>query len=157
MKTIATQGAMGGIGSKATTELSYSFDGLIDAGEFQYGLNENGIFLLNTGTDDEGVPYTAQFTLNTSDYGIQQEKRVWYLYIAYEGDENFTVSLRCDDDLHGWIDYPATVVKSGLQRVRVQTGRGRKGLMWSVKIMSQEPFKISRISGDVHPLTMKGW
>ena len=157
MKTIATQTAIGEVGFKPTTELSWSFPEMVNMGEFQYGLGEDGITRLNTGIDDTGVPFTSTFTLNTSDYGIQNEKRVWYLFFAYEGAENFTVSLKSDDDVHGWVDYPAVAAKDGLQRIWVPTGRGRRGLMWTVKVSSTSPFKISRISADVYPLTTRGW
>jgi hypothetical protein len=132
---------------------------MVNTGKCCFGLNDNGIFFFDPGADaDDGVDYQATFTLNTSDFGIQQEKRFWYLYFAYDGGaDSFTVSVKCDDDDYGWIDYQAEPVKTGLQRVRVPVGRGRKGLMWSVMVTGNRPFAISRITGHILPLTQKGF
>ncbi len=67
MGTIAIQTKVGELGEKATTELSYDFDSMVNCGEFQYGLNENGIYRLNSGSLDDSTVFTSSITFQTSE------------------------------------------------------------------------------------------
>jgi len=142
---IATQGLIGRAGQKATTELSYNYNSLVNAGKFQFGANSNGIYRLNTGEDDDGTAYERTFTVNTSDYGKKEPKQFRFLYIGFKGDNPFTVSVNTDEQ--GWRDYTATPGKTGLQRVRVPIGSNAQGRYWKVKITSNYRFRIDAIGG----------
>lgn len=147
MGAIAVQGAVGQVGSKATTELSYNFNSMVALpGGFQVGANGNGLFLLNQGELDDGATYERTFTVNTSDYGKQEFKQFRFLYIGFKGDNPFTVLVNTDEQ--GWRDYTATPGKTGLQRaVQIPVGSNDQGRYWKIKITSNYSFVIDRIDG----------
>lgn len=145
MGTLAVQTAVGDLGSKATTTLSYSFLSLVNVNGFQYGAGAGGLFQLNTGTDDEGTRYTSSFTPATSDLGSKKPKRGRYLYIGYDADVAFTAQMKLDDG--SWVNYPFSSFKTGLQWGRVSLVRSKHGRYFTFKISSTSPFKIDRIDG----------
>jgi len=153
---LAVQTAIGSAGSKAATALSHSFTSLLSTGTFQYGGNEEGIFLLNTGEQDNGVDFERSFTLASSDYGLDNLKRLRFVYIGVDADESFTVSVMGDDKV--WRDYTVDLNKTGLQEIRRSIGRDGFGRYWKIKISSTKRFRIDNMSGlfIVRSLGMRG-
>lgn len=145
MATIAIQTAVGPMGQKATTLLSYGLRSMCNMGKFQYGANEDGLFLLNQGEDDAGRQYERSFTLATSDYGVFQPKRFRFVYIGIEADTAFIVSVKADDQ--DWRTYRVVPRKTGLQRIRVPIGRDGQGRYWTVRISSTGRFRVDHIDG----------
>lgn len=145
MSTIAVQAAIGETGHKATTELSNTFTSLINVNGFQYGAGPNGLFQLNTGTTDDGTPYTSSVTFATSDFGAKKPKRGRYLYIGCKYDVAFTVQMKIDDG--PWTNYTFTPFKAGLQGDRVSIVRSRHGRYFTFRITSTSPFKIDQVDG----------
>lgn len=98
MGCIAVQCAIGDVGEKALTELSPSYESLVNTGRFQYGLNETGIYLLNTGNTYANVSFTKSFTFAESDLGVDENKRLRFLYIHLEtiADASFTIKTTFD-------------------------------------------------------------
>lgn len=155
MVTIATQTAIGELGRKAVTELSYSFDNMVNVGH-QYGCNSEGIFLLNNGEQDDDSDFTRTFTVSSSDYGTKNLKRFRFIYIGIDTDNSFTVSVMSDNKV--WRNYDAVLNKTGLQQLRVPVGRDGYGRYWKVKITSTSRFRIDSIVGllIIRPLGIKG-
>jgi hypothetical protein len=143
--TIAGQTAVGEIGSKATTELSYSFASLLNIGGFQYGAGENGLFRLNTGEADNGINYTRSCTLATSDYGVSNPKRARFIYIGFDASFPFMLSVKIDEQ--AWRDYTVTPRKVGIQRIRVPIGRNGQGRYFTIKVSSTRRFIIDQMDG----------
>jgi len=157
MTTLAVQGAVGGIGSKATTELSYSFSSMSNAGEYQYGVNKNGIYRLNTGETDDENDYTRTFTLATASLGEKGHKQGRMIYVGVEATEPFTVSISFDEQT--FRNYTATPSKTGLQTVRIPIGKNQRGKYVTVKVTSTDRFRIDSISGlfIVRPIATRGY
>jgi hypothetical protein len=144
MTIIAVQTAIGGSGSMATTVLDLSFGDMLNIGSFQYGANDVGLYILNQGDKDADVVYERSFTLAATDFGIRNPKKLRYIYVGYEADGPFTVSVKADES--DW--KPHTVsIKKGLGRVRIPIGHSVQGRYWSVKISSTTRFRIDKIDG----------
>ena len=155
--TIAVQTAIGTIGSKATTELSYAFKSMINAGEFQYGLNQDGIYLLNQGEQDDGETFERSVTFATTDFGVKNPKRVRFIHIGFVADYEFTLAVKIDDQV--WRKYTVTPRKTGLQRLRVPIGRNGQGAYITTKITSRSMFRIDMMAGIliVRPTGITGY
>lgn len=142
---IAVQTAVGEIGSKATTELTYQFNSMLSNGGFQYGCNGNGIFLLNSGELDNGSPFSRTVTFATTDLGEKNPKRARFVYIGFDAASAITLSVKIDDQ--SWRDYAATPLKTGLQRLRVPIGRDGQGRYFTFKITATTRFRIDSVGG----------
>ncbi len=143
MTTIAVQTAVGEIGSKATTELSFAFNSLLNLGEIQIGTNSDGIYLLNT-DDDESFERT--FTLATTDLGIPNPKHARFFHIGIVTDNDFVISVKFDNS--AWRNYAVEALKNGLQRIRVPLRQDDQGRYFTLKITSNYWFRIDSIDGD---------
>lgn len=140
---IAIQCAVGDIGSKGTTELTPAFTSMVNAGTYQYGANDDGLYRLNTGTTDNAVAFASTFTCATTDFGENNPKRVRFVYVGIDTDNIFTVSVKVDDQ--AWRNYATTPPTTGLQRIRVPVGRDGEGRYWTVKFSSDYFFRIDEI------------
>ena len=129
----------------AVTELSWDLRSMVNAGKFQFGSNENGIYLLNTGETDDGVQYERSFTLATTDMGKSNPKTCRSIDLGIDTDNPITVSVMADNQ--EFRTYTVTPRKTGLQRMRADVGTDGLGRYWTVKISSMYPFTIDQIDG----------
>lgn len=153
--SIAVQSAVGAIGSKATTELSFAFAGMADCGQFQYGVNSTGIHLLNTGNIDGATAFEKSFTLATSDFGRPNMKRFRWVYVELEvyEDATFTVSVRPNKG--AWVTKTVNVVGAGLKKVRFTIpSAGGMGTYHAVKVSSLSQFRIHSMSAVLIVMAM---
>lgn len=154
---LAVQTAIGEPGRKVTTELSWDFNDLISIENFAYGLDENGIHLLNTTEKDNLVEYTRSFTLATTDLGVKNPKRGRRVNIGFKADSKFTLEVQIDEQTAR--TYTVTPLKTGLQRIRIPIGRDGQGRYFKFKISSTNAFRIDQIDGTfiVRSLGIKGY
>ncbi len=138
---LAVQTSIGEVSGKAVTELASKYDSMLNDGEFQYGCNEDGIFLLNS-PDPDGF-LTRTFTLATTDMGSKNPKRGRFAYVGIDTDQEFTLSVNVDKQ--GWRDYRVEPQKQGLQRLKVPIGRNGQGRYWKFKFTSNYPFLVDQI------------
>lgn len=143
MGGIAVQGAVGSLGEKATTELTYAFNSMATINGVALGASSSGLFKLNSGTQDDGEDFTRSFTLATTDFGIHNPKKVRYLYVGIKTDNIFTVLTRVDEG--DWRLWPTKPPKKGLHGVRVPIGLSSQGRYWTVKISSKYHFRVAEI------------
>ncbi len=162
MTSIAVQSAVGASSSKAVTELTYNFSSIINTGKFQYGLNREGIFLLNNGDTDDGELYSRSFTLATTDLDVVNMKRARKLLIGIDTRKEFTVSITFDNN--NWRHYTRVPEKLGLQTLEISIGRGRltqggSGRYVTIKVTSMYRFRVDHILGNffVRPRGIKGY
>lgn len=142
--SIAVQGAIGEVGSKATTLISdFSFNSMAEINGVQLGASADGLFKLNTGADDDGTSFISTFTIATTDFGLHNHKQIRFLYFGVDTDSDFTVSVKADDKV--WRDYTAEVSKTGMQEIRVPVGRDGYGRYWTIKISSTAFFRLDQI------------
>jgi hypothetical protein len=151
MGCLAVQAAVGEIGSKATTEATFSFLGLVNCGRFQYGLNENGIYRLNSGDTDAGARFTKTITLATSDFGSNVMKRFRYLYVELETEVNIDIIIGVKPNKDEWLEKTVSVTGPGLQTVRVSINReDGQGNFHSVRLSSTGWFRLHSVRGLIN-------
>lgn len=152
MGCLAVQCAVGEIGEKALTELSPSYESLINTGSFQYGLNEDGIFLLNTGNTYSEVAFSSSFTLATSDLGIDADKRLRFVYLKVEVYEASTFTIKAKSDGGAWATVTKSMVGSGIKMIKAVFGsKSCIGEYITINIASTSQFRIHKINGLVIP------
>lgn len=149
MGSILVQTAVGNINGKAVTEASYSFTSMINAGPFQYGLNEDGISMLNVGETFNGVQYERAVTIATTDLGIHNPKHIRHIYLGFEADKAMTLSVQLDNlAIRTFTVLPG---KKGLQRIRIPIGKGEEleglGRYVRVRISSKTRFRLDKVDG----------
>ena len=157
MSSIAIQTAVGKIGEKAVTELTYGFSSLININGFQFGGNESGLFRLNTEETDNGTKYTRSVTFATIDFGISNPKHGRFIDIGFEATATLVLFVKIDNQ--AWRNYTVTPLKTGLQRIRIPIGRNGQGRYFTFKLSSNSRFRLDQIDGVfiVRPAGIKGY
>lgn len=151
MGSIAVQCTIGEIGEKALTELSPSYESLINTGSFQYGLNSDGIFLLNTGNTYSDVAFSSSFTLAKSDLGIDSKKRLRFLYIKVETYDDSVFTVKAKPDNGDWFTVTKTIIGAVMRVIKVPFGHTCVGDYLTINIASTAQFRIHKITGLVIP------
>jgi hypothetical protein len=114
-------------------------------GDKYLGANESGIFELNTGefdnadSDGNGDDIEAVFELLTTDFGIENPKRVRKLYFGYEADGNLLVTVYDDDNNERHYILEPSHIPNKQSSSRLPVGRDGKGRYYT--------FRIDNISG----------
>ncbi len=152
MGCLAVQCAVGEIGEKALTELSPSYESLINTGNFQYGLNSDGIFLLNTGNTYSGVAFTKSFTLPKTDLEIDVNKRLRFLYIKVETYDDAVFTIKAKPDNGAWVTVTKTLTGADIRLMKIVFGsKSCIGDYITINIASTAQFRIHKITGLVIP------
>jgi len=125
----------------AITELSFRFASMVNSCGFQYGCNEDGIFLLNDHSSVEA--FSREFTLATTDAGMKGQKRLRFVHVGIDTDSPFTLSVKFDDEVYE--DFSVAPPSTGLQRIRVDMPHTQVGRYLTVKITSNYHFVIDDI------------
>ena len=152
MGCLAVQCMIGEIGEKALTELSPSYESLINTGSFQYGLNENGIFLLNTGNTYSDVAFSKSFTLPKTDLGIDANKRLRFLYVKVETYDDSVFTVKAKPDNGAWTTETKSIVGAVITTIKIPFGsKSCIGDYITINIASTAQFRIHKITGLVIP------
>jgi hypothetical protein len=151
---ITVQCAIGSPGSKPVTQLQYSnagnFMSLVNVGNYQYGMNDGGVWQLNyTQPDgsvatDDGLPISYVVKLNTSHFGKPNNvKKLSYIYAAMSGDySGMTVTTRPD----GCNEIRSTKCVARQNSFRAAVGSRAQGTFWTVGLESSAPFTLFNLS-----------
>ena len=97
------------------------------------GANETGLYRLDA-DDDDGTKISAEMELLPSDFGIENLKRLYKLYLGVDVSENLMVTVKGDNNISK--PREAKIRHEGRQTLGVKPGSGRKGKAryWSVSI-----------------------
>lgn len=148
MSSIVVQTAVDDIGKKATTELQFEYNSLVNCGKYQYGFNENGIFLLNQGNTDNSDVFESSFTMQTSDFGAKNNKRFRYIYLEVEVYEHSTFTVTVTPNNGTAISKSVSTIGPGIKTISFTIQKsGGQGNYHKVKIASNEQFRIHSVSG----------
>jgi len=114
--------------------LNYSFGSMVKFGNKCYGGNEDGLFQIETGSDDVTASIDAYFKLYTTDFGLRNLKRMRSLFVRHEadGDLKFTV-YNSEENAREYVlekTYNGQLEKGS----KVPVGRDGKGVHWSVRV-----------------------
>ncbi len=133
---------------------NFNFNSMCKFGDTYLGADENGIFELETGDLDDTETIEAFFELVTSDWGIQNQKRIRSLYIGYESDGNLLVTWKDDDDNERSYVLKPNHIPNKQHSAKIPGARDGKGRYWMLRIdnMDGADFSIDRV--DVTPVVL---
>lgn len=149
MGTLAVQTSIGEPGSKATSELSYEFSSLARVGNFYFGANSSGLYLVDSGLTDLAEEINSIVTFATTDFGFKEPKYIRFLYIGIEGTCNQCISITTQkDNVHNSTE-EYTLLHTGMQRIRVPITMDLAGRYWRISISSNEALRIDSVEAQL--------
>lgn len=135
-------------GSRFTQYDGFAFNSMVRFGEQFLGANDTGLHLIGSG-DDNGADIAAMVELPTTDLGIQQKKRLRFLYFGYEVDGQLEVVVTYDQKLSATNTYLVdSVGETGCQqrnRVAIRRDANGRYLTIAVRNVSGADFTIDSI------------
>jgi hypothetical protein len=127
---------------------NYDFNSMCEFNGAYIGANESGIFTLDSGDLDNTSLIEAFFELPTSDFGIENQKRIRSFYIGYETNGELLLTVKDDDDnQRSWL-VPVIHLDEKQHTVKVNGSRSGKGRYWMIRIenLAGADFSIDSIS-----------
>lgn len=131
----------------ATTQYeSYEFNSFMRLSGRTYGVNSQGLFLLE-GDDDAGQPIQASFGFGQQDFGSPQVKTASYCYL---GAAAGAMSVNIEALLNGALvsyDYPARGHGQSMRGVRFDLGRGLRSTYLTPTFSNVDgaPFEVDAV------------
>lgn len=133
---------------KQTSQLKGSaFESMAELSDSTFLANKNGLFTL-TGTSDNGIAIPLKIRLAKTDFGIQNEKRLYALYIWMQISKPLTVEVQSDEITYK-VDVPSEDVTK-VVRYRVRLPRTLKGRYFTISFSSPSGvFVLDSIDAEV--------
>lgn len=133
---------------KQTSQLKGSaFESMAELSDSTFLANKNGLFTL-TGTLDNGAVIPSKIRLAKTDFGIQNEKRLYALYIWMQISKPLTIEVQSDEVTHK-ADVPSKDV-SKVVRYRVRLPRTLKGRYFTISFSSPSGvFVLDSVDAEV--------
>jgi len=133
---------------KQTSQLKGSaFESMAELSDSTFLANKNGLFIL-TGALDNGAAIPSKIRLAKTDFGIQNEKRLYALYLWMQISKTLTIEVQSDEITHK-VDVPSKDV-SKVVRYRVRFPRTLKGRYFTMSFSSPSGiFVLDSIDAEV--------
>jgi hypothetical protein len=137
--------------NRATTQYqNFCFTSMVRFGERFLGASDDGLFEL-AGSDDNSVEISAGFKLPTSDFGIENLKRLRFMYFGLEATGDLEIEIVADEGTTR--TYDIALKRSGRQqRVRIPIGRDINGRYFSFEIRNKSGCDFSLDSIKLLPV-----
>ena len=120
--------------------------------EFQgqfLGANEDGIYSLDDADNDQGTAILSILETYTTNFNVDNAKRMRKAYIGYETSGNLVLKITVDGE-HDHAYFLKPVKKQQLQhKTKVPLGRDLKGDYWMYRIENREGCDFSIDSLDM--------
>lgn len=100
---------------------------------------DSGFYVL----DAVDVTNTAYFITASMDFGINNDKRLRYVYLSLEATDDLVLTINTEKI--SAISYPVTISGTGQQDVRIPIARTLYGRFWTFKISGTCDFSIDEI------------
>lgn len=136
-------------GGRFTQYDGFAFNSMVRFGEKFLGANSSGLHLIGADKDN-GVDIAAEMELPTTDLGVQQKKRLRFLYFGYEVDGAIDVVVTYDQKATTTKTYRMGKIEtSGQQRNRLPIRRDAHGryLTLAVRNVAGSDFSLDSIDG----------
>lgn len=127
------------------------FDSMAVVGDDVFGVNEDGIYLLNDGTEDfSSTDIDAYFITPSINFGSRFDKRIRKVYI--NGRFNGSYKLTITNDNNKNFVYPFESFKSNEHTIKIPIGKNTTGVYFIFKVEndSGESFEINSMSALVN-------
>ena len=111
------------------------------------GANENGLFVLSDGDLDGVSEIPAFFELLTSDWGIENQKRVRSMYVGYETNGRLKFAVKDDDGNETEYILEANHFDNAQHGAKLPGSRKSKGRYWMIRVdnMNGADFSVDNI------------
>ena len=113
---------------------NYNFNSMCKFNGVYLGANSSGIFKLDTGDLDGTSEIAAFFELLTSDWGIENQKRIRSIYVGYETDGQLMFKVKDDDDNEREYILEPNHVDNKQHGAKLWGDRGGKGRYWMFRV-----------------------
>ena len=113
---------------------NYNFNSMTRFNDQYLGANENGIFRLDNGHLDGTSQITAFFELMTSDWGIENQKRIRSIYVGYETNGQLSLKVKDDDENEREYILEPNHLDSLQHGAKLPGDRGGKGRYWMIRV-----------------------
>lgn len=147
-------------GKQCSQYANYNFNSMCSFAGRYLGANENGIFEIDGADRDHSdtlnsEPIEAYIDLPTSDWGIDNQKRVRSCLLGLETDGQMVLTLTDDEGKKYRYDIEPNFVANQQHGVRVTAGRNNgKGRYWNVRLenVNGADFSLNRLT--VYPVIL---
>lgn len=113
--------------NKAVTQYhGFSFDNITNSGVGHIAASDTGLQELNVGHNDNGDHINAFAKLFEDEFGKPNKKRVRYMTLGLEGNNDILIEVIMDEDEHKREDYIIEVKSRGRSGLCRQSGRRRQ-------------------------------
>lgn len=131
---------------------NYAFSRFLRAGQFSYGVREDGIYLLD-GNDDAGDPIRASVDLGSNDFGTSMHKRAHTAYFTLDMspggiDSTGGLYLRVTDDSGQSYMY-AVKPSERMNTAKVKLGRGLVANFFDLQLFNTDGADFELASGEL--------
>ena len=126
---------------------NWNFNSMTEFNGRYLGANENGIFVLADGDLDGTSEIPAFFELLTSDWGIENQKRVRSMYVGYETNGRLKFTVKDDDGNDTEYILEANHLDNAQHGAKLPGSRKSKGRYWMLRIdnMNGADFSVDNI------------
>lgn len=93
-----------------------------------FASTSTGLYLMDSGSES----VAAYFITATMDFGLGNDKRLRYVYLSLESDDD--LQLIINTEKVSAITYPITITTSGQQDIRIPINRSLYGRFWTFKV-----------------------
>lgn len=114
----------------STQYTNFNYNSMVSFKGNFFCANSSGLYKI-TGGDDDNTNIISYFEPLTTDFGIDEEKRIRSVYLAMEADGD--MSLKVTTELSSQETY-AIPVSSGQQARKINIKRTQKGRWWTFQI-----------------------
>jgi hypothetical protein len=139
-------------GMASTQYLDHNYNSMVNFNGVKLGAMETGIYQMDQGDDDDGVDILAYFEPGTTDFGINNPKRLRFLFLGFESTGDLEVDISADQQVVRTVTVKAN--KLNQQRTRVAVGRDGRGRYWSFRIRNKRGCDFSMDSMDAEIITL---
>lgn len=133
---------------KQTSQLKGSvFETMAEVSNSTFLANKNGLFTLS-GSLDNGAVISSKVRLAKTDFGIQNEKRLYALYIWMQISKPLTIEVQSDEETHK-VNVSSEDV-SKVVRYRIRLPRTLKGRYFTISFSSPSGvFVLDSVDAEV--------
>lgn len=130
---------------------NYNFNSFAQIGESYYGVQDDGIYLLE-GADDNGTDIEATITTRKYDFGSPLLKRFSEVFIGLKNDDEMVLKVILDDET----EYLYTVVTTNdyVKDTKVKVGRGNKSKYWQFELVSKNSADFTLEGFTFYPMIL---
>jgi hypothetical protein len=100
--------------------------------------NEDGLFLLDDASTDNGTKISSVFELVTTDFGVPNPKRIRAAYVGYETSGTIVLKIKTDDENESVHILKARKTRQFQHAAFFPCGRDQKGTFWFLRIENRD-------------------